>query len=286
MLSSTAALLQRARAQGYAVGAFNIYNLEGATAVVAAAEEMRSPVILQILPSALQLGRRPLAAMSLSMAEEASVEVAVHLDHCSSAEMLTFALECGFSSVMADGSAMPYEENIQFTREITALATAKNRAVEAELGKLSGEEDGITVAEREAKMTDPDEAVDFVKKTGVSALAVCVGNIHGTYHQPPNLDFARLEAIAKQIGIPLVLHGTSGLPDEMITRAIDHGVCKFNVNTEVRSAYMQALGDRFANSAKVELVEIMQLGIAAMKEPVKEKIRLFKSANMTACSNR
>lgn len=286
MLSSTAALLQRARAQGYAVGAFNIYNLEGATAVVAAAEEMRSPVILQILPSALQLGRRPLAAMSLSMAEEASVEVAVHLDHCSSAEMLTFALECGFSSVMADGSAMPYEENIQFTRKITALATAKNRAVEAELGKLSGEEDGITVAEREAKMTDPDEAVDFVKKTGVSALAVCVGNIHGTYHQPPNLDFARLEAIAKQIEIPLVLHGTSGLPDEMITRAIDHGVCKFNVNTEVRSSYMQALGDRFANSAKVELVEIMQLGIAAMKEPVKEKIRLFKSANMTACSNR
>ena len=286
MLSSTAALLQRARAQGYAVGAFNIYNLEGATAVVAAAEEMRSPVILQILPSALQLGRRPLAAMSLSMAEEASVEVAVHLDHCSSAEMLTFALECGFSSVMADGSAMPCEENIQFTRKITALATAKNRAVEAELGKLSGEEDGITVAEREAKMTDPDEAVDFVKKTGVSALAVCVGNIHGTYHQPPNLDFARLEAIAKQIEIPLVLHGTSGLPDEMITRAIGHGICKFNVNTEVRSAYMQALGDRFANAAKVELVEIMQLGIAAMKEPVKEKIRLFKSANMTACSNR
>ena len=187
---------------------------------------------------------------------------------------------------MADGSTMQYEENIQFTRKITALATAKNRAVEAELGKLSGEEDGITVAEREAKMTDPDEAVDFVKKTGVSALAVCVGNIHGTYHQPPNLDFARLEAIAKQIEIPLVLHGTSGLPDEMITRAIDHGVCKFNVNTEVRSSYMQALGDRFANSAKVELVEIMQLGIAAMKEPVKEKIRLFKSANMTACSNR
>jgi len=286
MLSATAALLQHARMRGYAVGAFNIYNLEGAKAVVAGAEELRSPVILQILPSALQLGQRPLAAMCLTMAEEAMVEVAVHLDHCSSTEMLAFALQCGFSSVMADGSSLSYEENIQFTREIKILAKAQSRAVEAELGKLSGEEDGITVAEREAKMTDPDEAVDFVRKTQVDALAVCIGNIHGKYHQPPVLDFGRLATIAKRVEVPLVLHGTSGLPDETITRAISLGVCKFNVNTEVRTAYMQVLGEHFTNAAKVELVEIMQLGVAAMKEPVKEKIRLFQSANMTACSNR
>lgn len=286
MLSSTALLLQQARARGYAVGAFNIYNLEGAMAVVKAAEELQSPVILQLLPSALQLGGRPLATMCLALAQEATVEVALHLDHCDSAEMLAFALECGFSSVMADGSALSYEENIRFTRRIVALAAARGRAVEAELGKLSGEEDGITVAEREAKMTDPDEAVDFVSKTEVAGLAVCIGNVHGPYHQPPDLDFGRLANIAKRVEVPLVLHGTSGLPDEMITRAIGYGVCKFNVNTEVRTAYMQALGDRFRSTAKVELLEIMQLGIAAMKKPVQEKIRLFKSANMSACSNR
>jgi len=286
MLSSTALLLQQARARGYAVGAFNIYNLEGAMAVVKAAEELQSPVILQILPSALQLGGRSLAAMCLAMAQEATVEGALHLDHCDSADMLAFALDCGFSSVMADGSALSYEENIRFTRRIVALAAARGRAVEAELGKLSGEEDGITVAEREAKMTDPDEAVDFVSKTEVAGLAVCIGNVHGPYHQRPDLDFGRLAKIAERVEVPLVLHGTSGLPDEMIVRAIGYGVCKFNVNTEVRTAYMQALGDRFRSTAKVELVEIMQLGIAAMKEPVQEKIRLFKSANMSACSNR
>lgn len=279
MLIGTRELLRRAQAGKYAVGAFNIYNLEGATAVIQAAEELHSPVILQVLPSALQLGGRPLAAMCLAMAVDAKVVVAVHLDHCSSSEMLSFALECGFSSVMADGSTLPYDENMRFTKNIVAKAALKGSGVEAELGKLSGEEDGITVDEREAQLTSPAQAAEFVEKTGVDALAVCIGNVHGTYYQPPDLDFQRLAEIAEQVGVPLVLHGTSGLPDEMIGRAITHGVCKFNVNTEVRSAYMQALTQRFTSQPHAELVEIMQLSIAAMKIPVKEKIKLFCSVD-------
>ena len=282
MLTPTGEMLKRARKGRYAVGAFNIYNLEGATAVVRAARAQRSPVMLQLLPSALNIGGRPLVALCLALAEEAEVEVAVHLDHCSDHVMLRNALAYGCSSVMADGSSLGYEDNIRFTREIVAYAAGLGREVEAELGKLSGEEDGISVAAREASLTDPAQAADFAEKTGVAALAVCIGNIHGTYHSPPQLDFDRLEAIAGKVSVPLVLHGTSGLPDEMIARAIGCGVGKFNVNTEVRTAYLRELGEKFRSGVKVELVEIMQRTIDVMQSVVEEKITLFGSAGKSA----
>lgn len=281
MLVKTGELLNRARAAKYAVGAFNIYNLEGAMAVVQAAEELQSPVILQMLPSALGLGGRGLVAMCLEMARTTHVPVSVHLDHCSDPEMIKFALESGFCSVMADGSELSYEANVEFTRTISQMAARYNAAVEAELGKLSGDEDGISIDAREAQLTDVNEAVDFIERTKIDALAVCIGNVHGKYHQPPELDFERLTTISQAVSIPLVLHGTSGLPDHIIQRAIEYGVCKFNVNTEVRSAYVQALTKRLAGGAKAELVELMELSISAMKEPVKEKITLFCSANKT-----
>lgn len=278
MLTSTRDLLRQAQAGGYAVGAFNIYNLEGAAAVVEAAEELSSPVILQLLPSALQIGGRPLVAMCLEMARSASIPAVVHLDHCSSEGILSFALECGCSSVMADGSELKYERNIQFTRNIVAEAKKYGAAVEAELGKLSGVEDGITVAAREAQLTIPAQAAEFVHKTGVAALAICIGNIHGKYVRKPNLDFDRLGDIADRVEVPLVLHGTSGLPDEMITKCIELGICKFNVNTEIRSAYLAAMADSFTIASKVELIDIMQRSIEAMKEPVRQKLRLFRSS--------
>lgn len=285
MLTPTGEMLKRARKGRYAVGAFNIYNLEGATAVVRAARAQRSPVMLQFLPSALTIGGRSLVALCLALAEEAEVEVAVHLDHCSDGQILRYALACGCSSVMADGSSLGYEDNIRFTREVATHAAGLGRDVEAELGKLSGEEDGISVAAREASLTNPDQAADFVEKTGVTALAVCIGNIHGTYHRPPQLDYNRLEAIGGKVKVPLVLHGTSGLPDEMITRAIGCGVCKFNVNTEVRTAYLGELGERFRSGVKIELVEIMQRGIDVMQAVVEEKIMLFGSAGKASAAN-
>jgi tagatose 1,6-diphosphate aldolase GatY/KbaY len=286
MLINTGELLNHARLNKFAVGAFNIYNLEGALAVISAAEEMDSPVILQLLPSALDIGGSGLIALSLGLAQKSLVPVAVHLDHCSSIERIEFAIASGLTSIMADGSVFDYQENINFTRAVVKKSVLVDGTVEAELGKLSGEEDGLSIADREAQLTDPDQAADFVDRTGISALAVCIGNVHGKYHRPPELDFSLLAAIAKQVSIPLVLHGTSGLPDAMIEQAIRHGVCKFNVNTEIRSAYLNALSKNFATDAKVELVSLMQESIEAMKEPIQSKIKLFCSVNKAkTCNN-
>jgi len=272
-------ILQHARQYQFAVGAFNIYNLEGALAVVRAAEELDSPVLIQLLPSALALGGTPLIHLCLEAGKSAQVPVAVHLDHCSSQKEILAALTAGISSVMADGSMLDYAGNLAFTREIVQAAGRHTAGVEGELGRLSGSEDGLTAKAASAKMTQPGRAADFVKLTGISALAVCIGNVHGTYKTEPRLDFERLAAIAARVSIPLVLHGTSGLPDEMILRAVKEGVCKFNVNTEVRTAYSQALSRLFKEVAVPELVDIIQSGIDAMKPPIKDKIRLFGSAN-------
>ncbi len=282
MLADTIVLLQHARRHGYAVGAFNIYNLEGAIAVVQAAEEMNSPVILQLLPKALELGGKPLIVMCLELGRQSTVAVAVHLDHCSSPARIECALHSGLTSIMADGSDLEYDANIRFTRKMVALADSFNGSVEAELGRLSGEEDGLSLSHRKAQLTKPDQAADFIAKTGIGALAVCIGNVHGPYLHPPQLDFQLLAEIAKGVSIPLVLHGTSGLPDEMIKEAIRHGVCKFNVNTEIRSAYIRALAESFASSSSLELVFLMQAAIAAMKQSVQSKIILFCSADKTA----
>lgn len=275
MLESTAKLLQEARNNGYAIGAFNIYNLEGALAVLRTAEKLQSPVILQLLPSALAMGGSPFISYCRAAANEARVSVAVHLDHCPDKQVIELAINGGISSVMADGSHLPLAENIAFSRKIIALAKTEHIGVEGELGRLSGEEDGITTPEALAKMTTPEEAVRFVDETGVDALAVCIGNIHGKYRKPPDLDFDRLKAIADKVRIPLVLHGTSGLPESMIRESISHGVAKFNVNTEVRSRYITAMG--MCCRQGVELVELMEGCIAAMQEPIEQKILLFGS---------
>ncbi|WP_419176044.1 class II fructose-bisphosphate aldolase [Desulfosediminicola sp.] len=284
MLIPTGQLLQKATAGGYAIGAFNVYTLEGATAVVTAAEELQSPVMLQVLPSALKIGGRPLVALCHALAKDATVPVAVHLDHCSSQVLTVKAMIWGVSSVMADGSELPFEQNIQFTQYVSEIARGLGAGVEAELGRLSGEEDGIAVHQREALLTSPEQAEEFVEQTGVDALAVCIGNVHGHYRRTPELDFVRLEKIRQRVDVPLVLHGTSGLPDELIDKAITHGICKFNVNTELRRACLKATEACF-NEAQTgqqpELTRIMEESVRAMKEVVSEKIKLFRSAEMT-----
>lgn len=276
MLKNIGELLRTARKEKYAVGAFNVYNLEGALAVIQGAEELSSPVIVQILPSALEIGGRTLIRLCLSAGEQANVPVGVHLDHCSRRGDIFMALENGMLSVMADGSALEFENNIAFTKDIVALARQYAAGVEGELGRITGTEDGVAIC-RETLMTDPAQAECFVQGTGVEALAVCIGNIHGRYAAPPELDFERLKAINQRMDIPLVLHGTSGLPDDMIRRAVDNGVCKFNVNTEIRKACIDRLIRLFNNDRPPELVRIMNESIHAMKTAIKEKIRLFGS---------
>ncbi len=279
MLSSTQELLETARRHIYAIGAFNVYNLEGVKAVINAAESVRSPAMLQLHPSALKYGQSPLITLCLAAAEKATVPIAVHLDHSTSVADIQTTLAAGVRSIMADGSPMPYEENLEFTRSMTQLAHQYGAIVEAEIGRISGTEDGLTIAEKEAKMTDPDQAVEFVRATQVDALAVTIGNVHGEYKSPPRLDFPRLAQIRRMIDIPLVLHGASGLPSEMISRSIQLGVCKFNVNTEVRQAYLESLRSDLCGETVPDLLDVTAGAIVAMEQVIIDKLNLFGSAH-------
>lgn len=276
-LSSTKELLLNAEKGGYAVGAFNIYNLEGVEAVVAAAEEEKSPAILQIHPSALKQGGIPLVACCISAAEQASVPITIHFDHGNSKQELMEVLELGFDSLMVDGSHLPFKENISYTKHISFLAHSKDMLVEAELGRLSGTEDDLTVEDYEAKLTDVNQAGEFIDETCIDALAVCIGNVHGKYPASgPNLRLQLLKDLydlSSKKGVFLVLHGASGLSKELVKECIELGVRKFNVNTEVRKAYMDSL-----SSPKKDLVHVMAAGKEAMKAVVAEKMHLFGSA--------
>lgn len=277
MLTELRAVLAAAQAGGYAVGAFNVYNLEGAQAVVAAAEGARSPAILQVHPGALRGGGAVLVHLCLAAARGAAVPVAVHLDHSPAHDAMRAALAAGVGSVMADGAGRPYDENVAFTRGAVALARERDAAVEGELGLLSGTEDGLTIAERAAKLTDPAQVPGFVAATGIDALAVCIGNVHGPYQGEPRLDFDRLAAIRRATALPLVLHGASGLPTALIAASIARGVCKFNVNTEVRGAYVAALRDRLVADAAADLPDLLRDAVAAMRAVVAGKLELFGS---------
>ncbi|KAK9664682.1 hypothetical protein RND81_14G060900 [Saponaria officinalis] len=274
---STKELLLHAEIGGYAVGAFNVYNLEGVAAVVAAAEEERSPAILQIHPGALKEGGLPLVSCCLSAAKQANVPVTVHFDHGTSKQELLEILELGVDSLMVDGSHLSFDDNVLYTNYIASLAHKKNIFVEAELGRLSGTEDDLTVEEYEAKLTDVDQAREFIEKTSIDALAVCIGNVHGKYPASgPNLrlDLLKdLHVLASERGVILVLHGASGVPTELVKRCIELGVRKFNVNTEVRKAYMDSLA-----KPGNDLVNVMASAKEAMKAVVAEKMRLFGSA--------
>ena len=285
MIASTRELLETARRNAYAIGAFNVYNLEGVKAVITAAEINQSPAMLQLHPSALKYGESMLVAMCLEAARSATVPISVHLDHSTSEGDIQTVLSAGVKSIMADGSPMEYGENLEFTRKMTKLSHQYNAIVEAEIGRISGTEDGLTIAEKEAKMTDPNEAVEFVKQTNVDALAVTIGNVHGEYKSPPQLDFERLTKIRSLIDIPLVLHGASGLPDWMIERSIQLGVCKFNVNTEVRQAYMESLKDELCSKGPQDLLDITSSAIGAMEQVITEKLQLFGSVHKAHLHN-
>ncbi|KAG0624148.1 hypothetical protein M758_3G227500 [Ceratodon purpureus] len=275
--SSTKDILMAAEEGKYAVGAFNVYNLEGVMAVVAAAEAEKSPAILQIHPGSLGHGGKPLVACCVAAAKTAQVPLAVHLDHGSDEHAIMEALELGFDSVMVDGSHLPFEENMAFTNRVVKEARVRGLSVEAEIGRLSGTEDGLTVEEYEARLTSVDQAEKFLKSTQVDALAVCIGNVHGKYPPSgPNLDLKLLEelhGVATANKAVLVLHGASGIATDLVKACIDRGVRKFNVNTEVRSAYMQSLA-----TPKKDLVDVMGSSVAAMQAVAAEKMKIFGSS--------
>ncbi|MCL6635467.1 MAG: class II fructose-1,6-bisphosphate aldolase [Peptococcaceae bacterium] len=273
-------LLRKAQEGGYAVGAFNCNNMEIVQAIVTAAERENAPVILQASQGAIKYaGIDYITAMARLAAEKVNVPVALHLDHGTSFDQCVQCIRAGFSSVMIDGSKLPLRENIALTKKVIDVARPCGVSVEAELGKIGGTEDDITVSEREALFTDPEEAAVFVRETGVGSLAVAIGTAHGQYKGKPELDFARLEKIVSLVKIPIVLHGSSGVPDEDVQRAISLGVRKVNIDTNIREAFTAAARKVLEENPR-EIDPRKMLGPAreAAVEVIREKIRVFGSA--------
>lgn len=222
-----------------AIGAFNVHNMEYTQAVVKAAEMRRMPVILMLGESMLEFADLTmLGTIAKTAAENSSVPVAVALDHGKNIENIQKCIDMGIS-VMVDGSALPYEENVLLTKHVCEMARKGGVSVEGELGSLAGVEDaGVRAAEL---LTDPELVPDFVARTGVDALAVAIGNCHGKYRKSPNLDMDRLKKISEKVDIPIVLHGGSDLPVKMSIEAINNGIRKFNVGTDLKYAFCEAL---------------------------------------------
>lgn len=305
---STKEILEKASKEGYAVGAFNFNNLEFLQAILAAAEEEKAPVIVATSEGAIKyIGRGNIEAgaklaveMVKTLAEKVSVPVALHLDHGRDFNIIMAAIRAGYSSVMIDASHLPFEENLKETKRIVEIAHAVGIAVEAELGKLKGIEDNVV--ERESVLVDPEEARVFVKETSVDFLAPAIGTSHGAFKfkGEPVLDFERLKKVKENTGIPLVLHGASmvpqdmvelakqygaelsgakGVPEDMLKKAIELGINKINIDTDLRITFVAYMRKVFAeNKSEIDPRKIFDPVFAKVKEIVKERMRIFGSS--------
>ncbi|HHW62124.1 MAG TPA: class II fructose-1,6-bisphosphate aldolase [Syntrophomonadaceae bacterium] len=273
-------LLLDAEREGYAVGAFNANNMEIVQAIMNAAIKEQSPVIMQASQGAIKYaGLEFITGMVRLAAQEADVPIALHLDHGTDFDQIVRCIRSGFTSVMYDGSRLPLEENIAITNKVLEITRPIGVSVEAELGKIGGTEDLIHVEAEDAIYTDPEEARIFVEKTGVESLAIAIGTAHGQYKGEPRLDFERLEKIKGLVNIPIVLHGSSGVPDDQIRRAIDLGVRKINIDTNIREAFVwEARRQMQANPDEIDPRKILGPAREAATEIIREKMRLFGSA--------
>jgi fructose-bisphosphate aldolase class II len=273
-------LLKQAQKGGYAVGAFNANNLEIVQGIVEAANELDSPVILQASQGAIKYaGLDYIAAIVKIASEKVKVPVALHLDHGTSFEQAVQCIRAGFSAVMFDGSKHSFEDNIANTVAVVRVAKPAGVSVEAELGKIGGTEDDVSVSDKDAMMTVPEEAQEFVERTGIDALAVAIGTAHGPYKGEPRLDFARLQKIRDQVDVPLVLHGASGVPEDAIQKAISIGICKINIDTDLRQAFTAAIKQVLAEKpGEFDPRKLLGPGREALKQVAKQKIQLFGSA--------
>ncbi|HEY9577174.1 MAG TPA: class II fructose-bisphosphate aldolase [Pseudobacillus sp.] len=282
-LVSMTDMLNKAKEEKYAVGQFNLNNLEFTQAILQAAEEEKSPVILGVSEGAARYmgGFKFVVAMVKALMEEyeVTVPVAIHLDHGSSFEMCAKAIQAGFTSVMIDGSHHPLEQNIALTKKVVELAHIHGVSVEAELGRIGGQEDDLVVEDAEAAYAIPAECDQLVRETGVDCFAPALGSVHGPYKGEPNLGFDRMEEVMNLTGVPLVLHGGTGIPTKDIQRAISLGTAKINVNTENQIASAKTVREVLAE--KPDLYDPRKyLGPAreTIKETVKGKMREFGSS--------
>lgn len=276
MRARFAELVAAAASRRAAVGGFTCYNLETALGVLEAAETSGAGVILLVSKASfVGRGGRLLTAGLASLAERSTAPACVQLDHVSDLPAIEAALELGVGAVMADGSRLSFEENVELVEGASRFAARVGADVEAELGGIEGDED-VAAATAAGALTDPGEAAVFVSRTAASCLAVSIGNVHGTYREPPRLDWARLAAIRSAVDVPLSLHGASGLPDDDVRKAVALGVAKVNVNTELREAYFAATSERLEPArAGWNVLDVNRAQADAIAETVTAKLRLL-----------
>ena len=275
-------VLEKARKGNYAVGSFNFFGLENLRGIMKAASEKKSPVIAMASTGAVKvMGEKVVVAAAEKLCEEYGVEIVLHLDHCKDdLDMLKRCVDNGFTSIMIDASAYDYEENVRQTRLAVEYASRTGCSVEAEIGHIGGVEDDIEVSEYEAMFTLPEDAARFAIDTGVDALAVAVGTVHGFYKLPPKLDFDRIKKIHELTPVPLVLHGGTGVPDDDFRKAISLGILKINVGTELKvNGYFNVMKDYTPLVTNSDPRKVALKIVDRCAEIVCDKIEVFGSAN-------
>ncbi len=308
-LVSTKEMFKKAYEGGYAIGAFNVNNMEIIQGITEAAKEVNAPLILQVSAGARKYANHTYLVKLVEAAiEETGLPIALHLDHGDSFELCKSCIDGGFTSVMIDGSHLPYEENVELTKKVVEYAHARGVVVEGELGRLAGIEDAVNVSDEDASYTRPEEVVDFVTRTGVDSLAIAIGTSHGAYKfkpgQKPQLRFDILEEVTKQLpGFPIVLHGASsvipeyveminanggnmpdaiGIPEDMLREAAKSAVCKINIDSDLRLAMTGSIRKYFnENPSHFDPRQYLKPARAAIKDLVKKKI-----VNVLGCDNK
>ncbi|WP_338658401.1 tagatose-bisphosphate aldolase subunit GatY [Paraclostridium sordellii] len=286
-LISTKEILEKAQNEGYAVPAFNIHNLETIQVVLKAARDLKSPVILAATPSTVKYADENYLLAIINKATELNdIPIAFHLDHHENVDDIKRIIKLGCKSVMIDASKHEFDENVSIVRDIVNFAHKYGTTVEAELGKLGGVEDNLEVDEKDAYLTNPNEALKFVKLTGVDSLAVAIGTAHGLYKCEPKLDFKRLEEIRRLVHVPLVLHGASGVSYGAVQEAIKNGICKVNIATELKIPFSNAIKKYFEENPNAsDPRQYLVPAKSAMYDVVAEKIKMCKSENKAYDNN-
>lgn len=271
-------MLDTAQDQKYAVGAFNIVDYNSALAVVRTAERLKSPVIIQTSVKTVKYwSAQTIFTWMGELAADSPVPIALHLDHCKEVDFLKECLDAGWTSVMIDASAKPYEKNLADTRQSAALAKAAGASIEAEMGRIVGVEDDIFVAEHDAHLADVEEAVRFCEGLKLSAFAPAIGTAHGVYKGTPEIAFDRIEQIATRTGVPIALHGGTGLSDEVFRKAISLGCAKVNISTAIKYAFIDGFVDYHQTNQQYEPLKPLTGQYEAVEQVVTENIKLFGS---------
>lgn len=269
-------MLKTAKKNRYAVGAFNIVDYSSMKAVVWAAQELKAPIIIQTSVKTVKFwGADTIVMWMRQIAKDSPVPIALHLDHCKEVDFVKVCINAGWTSVMYDGSAKPFEENLTNTLKVAEMAATAGISVEAELGKIVGVEDDIVVKGDQSSLADPDEAIEFCRKVNLAAFAPAIGTAHGIYKGKPKIAFDRIEQIAARTGVPLALHGGTGLENEVFRKCIELGCAKVNISTMIKHSFIDGFVNYHNNNKNYEPLKPLGAQFERIKNDVADKIKLF-----------